>query len=264
MMKNYTIDGISVNDSRNGKEPLVFVHAFPLSSEMWRNQAEYFSGKYRVITYDVRGLGKSRSDDNQFMMEMYIDDLVKVIQHTGASKVNAVGLSMGGYIIQGAVLKNPGLFKTITLADTKGERDTDEALASRAGSIKLLKSGGRNEFKSVFVKRLINEANYNTELRTDIENIIDGNTDEGICGALLALATRYNYLEGLSKLGIPSLILVGMDDILTPLPDSEKLHSALKNSALCVIENSGHMSNMENPSAFNTSLENFLKENERD
>ncbi len=262
MMKNYIIDGISVNDSANGREPLVFVHAFPLSSEMWRNQVEYFSGKYRVITYDVRGLGKSRSEDNQFMMEMYIDDLIKVIQNTSSGKVNAVGLSMGGYIIQGAVLKNPGLFRTITLADTKGERDTDEALVSRAGSIRLLKSGGRNEFKSTFVKRLLNEANYNTEVRTVLEKIIDGNTDDGICGALLALATRYNFLEGLSKLDIPSLIIVGRDDILTPLPDAEKLHSSLKNSLLQIISASGHMSNMENPGEFNSSLENFLKTHE--
>lgn len=261
-MKNYIVNGLSVNDSMNGKPPLVFVHAFPLNSSMWENQMENFAGDFRTVSYDVRGLGLSSSDDNQFMMEMYIDDLVNVIKNLGQEKVFAVGLSMGGYIIQGAAIRNPELFRGIVLADTKGERDTDEALVSRAGSIKLIKNGGRDEFKSVFVKRLISRSNYNTELRSVIENIIDRNTDDGICGALLALATRYNYNEGISKLDIPSLIIVGDEDALTPLSDARKLQSALRNSRLEIIRSSGHMSNMENPTEFNTALGKFLKSNE--
>ncbi|MCE1165514.1 MAG: alpha/beta hydrolase [Bacteroidetes bacterium] len=261
-MKNYFVDGLSVNDCMNGKSPLVFVHAFPLNSMMWNVQTEYFSKSFRTVSYDVRGLGRSRSEDNQFMMEMYINDLFTVIKNLDAGKVHAVGLSMGGYIIQGAVLKNPGLFKTITLADTKGDRDNDDALASRAASIRLLKSGNRKEFTDTFVKRLLNKNSYNSEIRIQVEKMVSENTDEGICGALLALATRYNHLSGLPGLDVPALVMTGSDDVLTPPSEAEKLSSALKNSQLKIIPDSGHMSNIENPSVFNSTLENFLKAHE--
>jgi 3-oxoadipate enol-lactonase len=73
------INGISVYDNRNSKPPLLFVHAFPLNSGMWEPQIKYFDKDYRVIAYDVRGLGKSISEDNLFFMENFADDLIDII-----------------------------------------------------------------------------------------------------------------------------------------------------------------------------------------
>ncbi len=255
------INNLAVYDSGGLNPPLVFVHAFPLTYEMWENQLSFFAVKFRVIAYDARGLGASKSDDNQFLMQHYIDDLLDILKNLDAGKVHAVGLSMGGYIIQGAAIKKPQAFRTLTLSDTKGERDTDEALLSRADTVSLIKSGGRTEFISSFVKKLLSEKNYNTVLKQRLENIISKNTDDGICGAVLALATRYNYLNGLKSLKLPSLVIVGREDKLTPLSDAAKLNDALGNSVMKIIDDSGHLPNMENPGDFNSVLYNFLLEN---
>jgi len=254
-----TINGISVYDNGIGKPPLLFVHAFPLNSGMWEPQIKYFGNDYRVIAYDVRGLGKSSSEDNLFFMENYADDLVYIITALNLEYVNAVGLSMGGYIIQRAVVKNPSLFRTLVLADTKGEKDTDEALLARSEIVKSIRNGGRNNFVSGFIKKLISGDNYKKSGLVDtLEKIISENSDKGICGALNVLATRTTTLNQLESLDLPALILVGEEDILTPPDCSKDLAKNLKNSEMHIIKNSGHLSNMENPDEFNSLLEKFL------
>lgn len=254
-----TINGISVYDNDKNRPPLLFVHAFPLNSGMWEPQIKHFGNDYRVIAYDVRGLGKSSSDDNLFFMENYADDLENIITALNLENVNAVGLSMGGYIIQRTLVKNPALFRTITLADTKGEKDTDEALLSRSDVVNTIRKGGRKGFVSGFIKKLISDDNYkNPDIVKTIEKIISENSDKGICGAVNVLATRTTTLTQLESVDLPSLILVGDEDILTPLKCSEDLAKALKNSEMHVIKNSGHLSNLENPAEFNSLLEKFL------
>lgn len=259
-MKNLKINGLWVKDSDNGKIPLVFVHAFPLSSEMWENQVTTFSSDYRVIAYDVRGLGNSSQNNNQFMMETYADDLIDLINYLKLEKVNAAGLSMGGYIIQRALLKNPDLFKTIILADTRLERDSNEGLSSRATAIQKIKTGKRQEFLNIFIKNLVSNENFkNKELISKINSIIEENTDEGICGAILALATRPDNSGAFKNCTLPSLILVGEHDVLTPIEAGTKIKEEFRNSEMHVIKDSGHLSNMENPLEFNRALKGFLE-----
>jgi 3-oxoadipate enol-lactonase len=254
------INGISVYDNKNSKPPLLFVHAFPLNSDMWQPQIKYFDKDYRIISYDVRGLGKSISEDNLFFMENFADDLIDIIRNLNLEYVNAVGLSMGGYIIQRTLVKSPGLFRTITLADTKGEKDTDEALLARSEVVNAIRRGDRNSFVTGFIKKLISDINYNKPgLVNTLEKIISENSDKGICGAVNVLATRTTTLRQLQSLNLPSLILVGEEDILTPLNCSEQLAKVLSNSEMHIIKNSGHLSNIENPEEFNNLLEIFLK-----
>lgn len=261
-MKNLKIDDIHVTDSDNGKTPVVFVHAFPLNSDMWNEQSEYFRNDFRIITYDVRGLGKSAQNDNQFMMGKFADDFLKIAASLGLEKIHAAGLSMGGYIIQAAMLKKPELFKSVTFADTRLERDSNEGLASRANAIAMLKSGKRKEFLDGFTKNLVSKENFrNADLMKKIENIIEGNTDDGIAGAVLALATRAENTGAFKDYTLPVLVIVGEHDKLTPIDAAEKIKNEFRNSELHVIRNAGHMSNMENPKAFNEILGNFLKGN---
>jgi pimeloyl-ACP methyl ester carboxylesterase len=256
-----TINGISVYDNGKCRPPLLFVHAFPLNSGMWEPQIINFGNDYRVIAYDVRGLGKSSSDDNLFFMENYADDLENIITALNMENVNAVGLSMGGYIIQRTLVKNPALFRTITLADTKGEKDTDEVLLSRSEVVNTIRNGGRNVFVSGFIKKLISDDNYkNPDIVKTLERIVSENSDKGICGAVNALATRTTTLHQLSSIKIPALILVGEKDTLTPLKCSEDLAAALSNSEMHIIKNAGHLSSLENSGEFNSLLEKFMEE----
>ncbi len=253
------INGIAVFDSDNGKEPLIFVHAFPLNSGMWDEQEKAFAEDYRIILYDVRGLGASRQSDNQFMMEHYADDLISIIEALKLQYVNAVGLSMGGYIIQRALLKRKDLFKTAVLADTRLENDSNEGLAVRASAIRKILDGQRDEFLEGFIVNLFSKDNYKkSELVNKIKSLISVNTNEGIAGAMLALATRPDNTNAFSETDIPVLALVGRDDVLTPVECSQKIKESFKNSEMAVIENSGHLSNLENPASFNNHLKIFL------
>ena len=258
-MKRKIIDSISVSDADNGKEPLIFVHAFPLTSEMWEFQVKEFSGDFRVITYDIRGLGESKQINNQFMMENYADDLISIIEELKQSTVNAVGLSMGGYIIRRALLKRKELFKSVVLADTRLDSDTNEGLVLRASAIQKVLYGKRKEFIDGSVSNLLSKKGYNnTELVTKIKSIISVSSDEGIAGAILALATRTDNSDAFKDFSLPVLALVGKDDVLTPIECAQNIKDSFINSELAIIEDSGHLSNLENPAAFNNYIRNFL------
>ena len=260
-MKVLNINGISVNDYEGNGKPLIFVHAFPLSSKMWEPQVNFFRNQFRVITYDVRGLGKSVQTDNQFTMESYVNDFFVIVDELKLVQLNACGLSMGGYIILRALTRNPGRFSSVILADTRAEKDDDNGLISRANAILDIKSGKKDEFLKNFLLKLINEKSYNNPgIKSFLDEIMSFNTDDGICGAMLTLATRTNTIDNLKDIDIPALIIVGEDDILTPKNFAEAMNSALKNSTLEVIPDSGHLSNIENPDYFNSVVSKFLKD----
>jgi 3-oxoadipate enol-lactonase len=259
-MKKIMFSGLQIFDYEGNGFPFIFVHAFPLSSKMWQPQVEFFKNKFRVITYDVRGLGESKSLNNQFTMEKYADDFLSVLEHLGLEKVFACGLSMGGYIILRSCIKKPEKFKSLILSDTKSEKDDDAALINRSNVISNIIDGKRKEFISGFLAKLINKKNYEDfKIRNFLENIISENTDEGICGAQLALGTRTNAVEYLNTFNVPALILVGEDDVLTPPSCAENMNKLILGSELKIIKNSGHLSNIENPDAYNSYIRGFLE-----
>lgn len=260
-MENFIINGININHYPAKKPTLILIHAFPLHSGMWQPQVEFFNGKFNLIIYDVRALGKSITTDFLQTMESYSDDLLMIIDEMNLGKVNVCGLSMGSYIAQRAAVKSPDKFLSVTLAASRAERDTDEGLINRSKVILSLKKGGRDNFINSFIKNLISEKGYkNEKIRNFILDLMESNSTEGICAAEMALATKTNTLEDYSKLNIPTLILVGDADVPTPLHFAETMHRAFKNSILKVIPDAGHLCNVENPSAFNSALENFLME----
>lgn len=259
-MRELKINNLQVYDYEGKGDVLIFVHAFPLSSKMWKHQTDFFKNNFRVITYDVRGLGKSKEKNNQFTMEEYSNDLISIIKHFDFERVFVCGVSMGGYIILRSYIKKPDLFKGLILADTRAEKDDDNGIINRSNVIISIKKGKRDDFVSGFLPKLINKKSYvNRELRNFIESIIEDNTDEGICGAQLALATRTNTEDHLKSFNIPVLILVGEDDELTPISCAETMRELIPKSEMKVIAGSGHLSNLENPELFNKCVSEFLK-----
>lgn len=259
-MKEIYINGIVVYDYEGNGDTLLFIHAFPLSSKMWDKQVEYFMDKFRVITYDVRGLGKSKQSNNQFTLEEYSNDLINICNELKLGKINACGLSMGGYIILRTLEKHQELFSSIILADTRAERDTDEGLISRSNAIIDIKNGKLDYVLNEYLKKLLSETNYNNhEIRNYIFNLMKSNSADGIIGAMLAIATRTTTRKSLNNINIPSLLLVGQYDELTPLKFAEDMKKELRNAKLDIIPNAGHLSNIENPEYFNRSIENFLE-----
>jgi len=163
-MKTHNINNLSVTDYGSEKQPLIFVHAFPLDSRMWNEQLNHFKEKFRVITYDVRGLGKSFQDNNDiYTMEAYADDLISIIKELKLENVIACGLSMGGYILLRACQKEPAVFSKLILADTKAGNDDNKGLQGRAEMINKLQTEGKDFLLKDFLPKLISEGGAKNE-----------------------------------------------------------------------------------------------------
>ena len=240
--------------------PIVLIHGFPFSHEMWDPQIEALQKRFRVIAYDLRGHGKSGVGDGQYTLEFFVDDLLALLDHLKIETAVLCGLSMGGYIALRTVERNPGRVRGLILADTQAKADSNEAKLKRAAAIKSVKANGVKAYAEGFVKSVFAPQTFtnNKAIVEKIRKTIEANSSLGICGALLALASRTDTTEALSGIKAPTLILVGEYDALTPPLASQEMHNKIPNSEIHVIPNAAHMSNLENSDDFNKHLLDFL------
>ncbi|MHB8566400.1 MAG: alpha/beta fold hydrolase [Nitrososphaerales archaeon] len=257
------VNGINVHYSDLGSkdDTVVLIHGFPLSSEMWNPQLKMLQENHRVIAYDIRGLGKSNLGDSQYTFEFFVDDLIGLLDHLKIPKVVLCGLSMGGYIALRAAQRNPERVAALVLCDTGPQADSNEAKLGRAASIKSVKMNGVKAFGEKFLKAVFAPASFESKLgRIDeTRKVIEATSESGICGALLAMATRTDTTDGLTSIAVPTLIMVGELDKVTPPALSELMHARIKGSELHTILRAAHMSNLENEEDFNENLVRFLE-----
>ncbi len=253
-----TVHGIAVYEQGSGL-PVVLIHAFPMSHRMWEPQMPALAG-FRVIRYDVRGLGASGAGDGQYSLESFVDDLFRILDHLQLKQAVLCGLSMGGYIALRAAERSPERVKALVLCDTKSEADGNEIKIKRAAGMAAVKTHGSAAYAAAFVKTVLSEKSLRTrpDLVESVKKIIAENKPLGIAGALLALASRTDTTAALPAMDFPVLILVGDEDRLTPPSAAEAMQRALPRARLHVIPNAGHLSNMDNPGVFNERLLEFL------
>lgn len=245
--------------------PVVLIHGFPFSHEMWSPQIGVLIEKFWVIDYDLRGHGQTAADDGQYPLEFFVDDLIALLDHLKVKKAVLCGLSMGGYIALRAAERNPERVLALILADTQAKADSNEAKLKRAASIKSVKTNGVKQFAEAFLKTAFTSQSLTpkSESVVKIQRIIESNSPLGICGALLALATRTDTTVSLLAIQVPTLILVGELDTLTPVSASQEMHDRIRGSELRVIKSAAHLSNIENAPEFNRYVVEFLDKLDR-
>ncbi|MGD0591022.1 MAG: alpha/beta fold hydrolase [Bacteroidota bacterium] len=258
------INDITVSYIEHGSSqglPVVFIHGFPFSRKMWEPQMLELPNDILAIAYDVRGHGFSDVGDGQFTIELFVDDLIVLLDHLGIEKAVLCGLSMGGYIALRAIERHPNRIKGLLLCDTKSEPDTSDEKIKRANSIKTIKSAGVSAFAENFVKAVFWPKTFekNPGAIEFIKELVRANSALGICGTLLALASRTDTTQSLSSIDIPTCIIVGEYDLLTPPSCAQRMHEAIAGSELHILSNASHMSNLENIKDFNKRLTDFLK-----
>jgi len=258
-----TVNGISFEDSgpRDGI-PVVFIHGFPFDRTMWELQMKEAGKIRRALAYDVRGHGRSEAGDGQYSVELFVDDLVALLDHLRVDRAVLCGLSMGGYIALRAAERQPERLSGLVLCDTKSSPDTDEAKIKRAAAITAVKKYGVPKFAEEFIKAVLTENTLKTKpaIASSLLNSVLGNSPLGISGALLAMAARTDTPAALAKIAVPALILVGEHDKITPPSAAEAMLKALPKAEMHVIPGAAHMSNLENPAVFNEKLLAFLKQ----
>ena len=241
--------------------PILFLHGFPFSHEMWREQIKAVSEKYRAVAYDIKGHGLSDVGDGQYTIEGHVDDLFALMDHLHLDKAVIVGLSMGGYITLRALERAQDRFLAAVLCDTKSEADPPEGKLRRFASMVEVKRTGSQQFADTFLKTVFAPASFSekSEAVTLIHRIISRTPPLSIAGTLLALAARTDTSGVLPQIRVPVLILVGAVDQVTPPGNSQAMHERIKGSELHLVPGAAHMSNLENPEYFNRTLLSFLE-----
>jgi 3-oxoadipate enol-lactonase len=257
-----TVDNVRVcyNDSGDSPIPIMFIHGFPFNKDSWQPQVDFLRERHRVITYDVRGFGKSELGDDEASIIQYADDLIGLMDALEIPKAIVCGLSMGGYILMNAVHRYPDRFEGIILADTQCNADSPEAKEKRYQSIDKINTDGTNEYADASVKNLFckNTIESNTELVNNIREVIVSTPPVSITSTLEALAKRPEACAFLNEISCFTLIICGKEDSITPVAKAEFLNTSIKNSTLVIIDNAGHLSNLENPEEFNHAMGKFI------
>ncbi len=241
--------------------PVVFIHGFPFRQEMWEPQINVMPNSIHSISYDIRGHGGSDVGDGQYTIDLFVEDLIALLDHLLVKKAVLCGFSMGGYIALRAYQKHADRISGLILCNTKSAADTDAAKIKRAAMMKAVKLEGIHAFAAEFVKTIFWEKTFelNPDVVSFINQIICANSPRGICGTLLALAARTDTTSILPSITVPTCIISGEYDILTTPSDAQSLHHAIAVSELHILSGAAHMSNLENTQEFNGKIVNFLK-----
>jgi len=242
------------------RSAIVFIHGFPLNHTMWQEQAALVQSSFRVITYDQRGHGQSAAGDGQFMLESFVDDLLGLLDALRIQKAILCGLSMGGYVALRTYERQPGKVLGLILCDTRSQADTNEAKLKRAASIRALREQGISAFAEGFLKNLFTPSSFlrSPEAVEAVRKMILACTLQGLIGTQIALATRTDTTASLARIRVPTLILVGAHDVITPPAAAAEMHERIAGSKMSIIPDAGHISNLENPDFFNHEMMAFL------
>lgn len=230
------------------KAPVVLLHAFPLSSAMWRPQVEELSNEYRIITPDLPGFGSNPATVTS--IELMADDVAGLIHEP----VVLGGLSMGGYVALAFARKYPAKLRALILADTKAEPDDATGKANRDQLIAFAESHTARDVIDTLMPKMVSSPAAAEQVRA----LAAVQSTAGIANALRALRDRPDSSDMLWTIRVPTLVIVGSDDQLTPLPVAQSLAGRIAGAKLEVIPGAGHISNLENPAAFNNALRAFL------
>lgn len=249
---------LAFHDAGTGT-PVVFLHAFPLNHTMWAAQTGALAAHCRCIAPDVRGFGAS-SAAPPWTMDRFADDVAAVLDAAHVERAVIVGLSMGGYVSFAFWRRHRGRVRALVLADTRATADDEPSRERRRQVIELARAQGSEAVADRQVTGLLGRTTRekHPDLVTSVRRILASASVEGIIGASEAMIARPDSSATLATIEVPTLIVVGDEDAITPTRDARAMHTGIPGSRLEVLPGAGHLSNLERPAAFNTVLGEFL------
>jgi pimeloyl-ACP methyl ester carboxylesterase len=240
----------------------VLVHAFPLSGSMWEPQFKSVPEGWRFIAPDMRGFGGSTIDQEPESpsMDDYATDVIDLLRELAIPVAVFGGCSMGGYVAFAVLRAAPRLVRALMLMDTRAGADTSEGRANRRGMLAVLERQGASGVARDMLPKLLGKTTLDLSPTTEanLRRVIKQQSAAAIRGAVLRMMHRPDSMPSLQGLSIPTLIVVGEEDTLTPAAEAEKMAAAIPSAELVVIPQAGHLSNIEQPEAFNLAMMSFL------
>lgn len=239
--------------------PVVLLHGFPHDRSLWVPQLGALVDRCRCIAPDLRGFGMSLVEP-PWTMDQYADDVVALLDRLQIERAVVGGLSMGGYVAFAIWRRHPHRVRALLLADTRAGADDDEARAKRRRQIEFVQSRGADALAAQLLPGMLGERtrNRHPDIVEVVHDMLARAPVAGIVGALEAMIARPDSTPTLPTISVPTLVLVGDEDQLTPVAEARRLHQGIAGSRLEVIAGAGHLSNLERPAAFNHVVSEFL------
>jgi len=260
-VQRITVNGVNLAVEVRGEGPaILFIHGYPLDRTIWRDQIEGLEG-FRRIAPDLRGMGQSDAPDLGYSMSIYAADLAAVLDVLGVDDVILCGLSMGGYIALEFVRQQRARVRGLILMDTRADADAPETRRARDAAASMARERGAAAIADGMLPKMLAAGTLGSrpELAEALRTLMGRTPVPGIVGALSAMRDREGS-EGLLRTlsGVPSLIVVGEADALTPPALARAMADAIPGAGLAIIPGAGHLPPIEQPRATTEALESFL------
>ena len=254
------IDTAYTDQGQGDGPPVVLIHGFPYNKSMWDDQVAALSGSHRVITYDLRGHGDSGATEEPYTMEMLADDLHILVESLSLGEVALGGFSMGGYVALAFARQYPEHLAKLMLLDTRHLPDSDQAKEGRENLAKQVEADGVGGVAEGLPARMLTEATVSNrpEVAAKASDMIRAAAPAGVAGAARGMALRRDQTDMLGGISVPTLVVVGDQDGITPPADAEAMAAAIPNATLVTIADASHLSNLDKPDEFNRALVDFL------
>lgn len=238
--------------------PVVLLHAFPLGPDMWRDQAAALDGR-TVLTPSFPGFGGR--PPNGRSLDDFADAVIADMDAAGVERAVVVGLSMGGYVAFRLHAKHSERVAALVLADTKATADDQAARTKRTDQAERARREGVGWLVDAMATALLGDTTRaeRPDVERTIRNMIAAADPQGVARALLAMRDRPDSTPDLEKIEVPVLAIVGAEDQVTPEAGARQIADGVPNGRLVVIPKAGHLSNLEDPRAFNQALADFLR-----
>lgn len=246
-----------ISQTHTKERTLLLVHGFPLDGSLWDEQLRLASQHFRIIIPDLPGFGHSLlSSDLPPSLDRYTDSLLALLDHLQLPHVILGGLSMGGYVALHFARKHPERLHGLLLSHTRAEADTPEVRESRAASIARIQKDGLAWLADEMPPRLLGDPSSSLSKR--LHSMILRQRPEGVIYALQAMASRLDSTDLLASIRIPTLVIGGEEDKLTPPSVLASLSASIPRSRLAILPHAGHLSPIEQPSAFASQVLSFF------
>ncbi|MFJ1864597.1 alpha/beta fold hydrolase [Streptomyces sp. NPDC101733] len=260
-------DAVSIFDDFGPRDgaAVILIHGHPFNRSMWSPQtAALVAAGYRVIAPDLRGYGQNPPLGEKTLLADLADDLAALLARLDVEQAVVGGVSMGGQIALEVRLRHPGVVRALVLADTSPAPETGDGAAFRRALAERLLAEGMAPYTEEVIDKML--APYNVtgqpEVAARVGAMMRATDPRGAAAALRGRAERPDYRPVLAELpaSVPCLVLVGADDVYTPVAEAEGMCALAPHARLAVIEGAGHLPGVERPEAFNRALLEFLGE----
>lgn len=249
-MPQIEINGVKINYIVEGESPkaIIFIHGLGEYLESWRHQIKFFSKDFKVVALDLRGHGKSGMPKKRIEIVDFAEDVKGLLDYLGIKKAHFCGLSMGALVIFEMYKKYPDYFLSIILVAARHQFPPAQTAALEGMSMEII---------GAEVATFALAANAPESLKEEVAKMIAGTRKDAYLQSAEA-TSMLNYSDLLPRIKVPTLIIVGDLDIVTPVSSAETLNKDIQGSILQIIRGVGHLPNREAPEKFNNILREFL------